>query len=122
MSNRNTPTASAGCGDQLWLLAFVAVSLAIFWPSRNAGFVVDWLGWQMRYEAGSWLDVPKSFGYQALQPVLQFCNYLMFRVFQTEGLPWYLLFATISFAVVAIGTVVYKTELSGKPAAVRPVR
>jgi curved DNA-binding protein CbpA len=36
--------------------------------------------------------------------------------------PWYLLFATISFAVVAIGTVVYKTELSGKPAAVRPVR
>lgn len=95
MSNRNTPTASAGCGDQLWLLAFVAVSLAIFWPSRNAGFVVDWLGWQMRYEAGSWLDVPKSFGYQALQPVLQFCNYLMFRVFQTEGLPWYLLFATL---------------------------
>ncbi|MCE7922546.1 MAG: hypothetical protein DYG98_05795 [Haliscomenobacteraceae bacterium CHB4] len=95
MNNRNTPTSSAGCGDQLWLLAFVGVSLAIFWPARHAGFVVDWLGWQMRYEAGGWADVPRSFGYQALQPVLQFGNYLMFRVFGTEGLPWYLLFATL---------------------------
>ncbi|HRI59105.1 MAG TPA: hypothetical protein PK228_05270 [Saprospiraceae bacterium] len=95
MNNRNTPATSAGCGDQFWLLVFVAVSLAVFWPSRHAGFVVDWLGWQMRYEAGSWADVPKSFGYQALQPVLQFCNYLMFRIFNTEGVPWYLLFATL---------------------------
>lgn len=95
MNYRNAPTSPAGCGDQLWLLAFVAVSLAIFWPSRHAGFVVDWLGWQMRYEAGGWGDVPGSFGYQALQPVLQFCNYLMFRVFGTEGLPWYLLFASL---------------------------
>lgn len=95
MNNRNTTTSSAGCGDQLWLFVFVAVSLAIFWPSRHAGFVVDWLGWQMRYEAGNWADIPKSFGYPALQPVLQFCNYLMFRIFNTEGVPWYLLFATL---------------------------
>lgn len=95
MNNKTSPNTSAGCGDQLWLIAFVAVSLVIFWPSRNAGFVVDWLGWQMRYEAGSWEDVPRSFGYQALQPVLQFCNYLMFRAFNTEGLPWYLLFASL---------------------------
>ena len=95
MNHRNAPTSSAGCGDQLWLLVFVAVSLAVFWPSRHAGFVVDWLGWQMRYEAGGWADVPGSFGYRALQPVLQFCNYLMFRVFGTEGLPWYLLFASM---------------------------
>ncbi|MBX2891777.1 MAG: hypothetical protein KF734_12655 [Saprospiraceae bacterium] len=94
MPNRNT-SHTAGCGDQLWLLAFVAVALSIFWPARHAGFVVDWFGWQMRYEAGGWADVPSSFGYQALQPVLQFCNYLMFRVFGTEGLPWYLLFATV---------------------------
>lgn len=95
MNHTNTTSRSAGCGEQLWLLAFVAVSLAIFWPARHAGFVVDWLGWQMRYEAGSWTDIPKSFGYPALQPVLQFCNYLMFRIFGTQSLPWYLLFAAL---------------------------
>lgn len=41
---------------------------------------------------------------------------------RTTRWPWYLLFATICLAVLAVGTVLYKTELSSKPAAMRPLR
>ncbi len=41
---------------------------------------------------------------------------------RTTRWPWYLLFVTISFAVLAVGTVVYKTELASKLGTSRSAR
>lgn len=75
-------------------LAFlVGISLLLYYPARQAGFVMDWFGWQYAYNKGGWSDIPRSFGYPGLQPVLHFFNYTWYRVFGISGWPWYLVFA-----------------------------
>jgi len=78
--------------DYLLFALFLLGVLLIHWPSHEAGFVSDFLGWQAAYEKGSWLGIFNFFGYGGHQQVLQFVNYTMYRLFGTAGLPWYLLF------------------------------
>ncbi len=69
----------------------VALTLVIYYPARQSGFVTDWLGWQQAYDAGSWEDVLRCFGYPGLQQVTQFVMYGLYRACGT-GIGWYLFF------------------------------
>ena len=72
--------------------SFLGFVLWTYAPAFQAGFVTDWLVWQGFYEAGTWADVPRSFGYNGLHPVLHFFNFSMYELFGTSPLPWFLLF------------------------------
>ncbi|MFN0016486.1 MAG: hypothetical protein ACKVU2_18245 [Saprospiraceae bacterium] len=79
----------------LWPLAalFVLISLVVYWPTRNAGFVMDWLGWQYAYDREGWAGVPGSFGYPGLHPVLHLGNYALYWLFGAYNSIWYWFFA-----------------------------
>ncbi|MCC6460638.1 MAG: hypothetical protein IT260_09235 [Saprospiraceae bacterium] len=80
-----------------WLIpvAFVLAALALYWPTRQAGFVMDWLGWQYAYNRDGWAGIPGSFGYPGLQPVLHLGNYLLYWLFGANSPVWYLVFAAL---------------------------
>ncbi len=86
--------ASLG-SERGWLLVFLAVALAVFWPAREAGFVTDWLGGQERYETGTLGQALHSFGWVAILPVLFTLNFSLFKLFGTAWLPWFLIFTTL---------------------------
>lgn len=74
---------------------FVLAALALYWPTRNAGFVMDWLGWQYAYNRDGWAGVPGSFGYQGLHPVLHLGNYTLYWLFGANSPVWYVVFAAL---------------------------
>ncbi|TNE52595.1 MAG: hypothetical protein EP344_15630 [Bacteroidetes bacterium] len=80
---------------KLWLVLFSAAALLLYWPTRNAGFVMDWLGWQYAYNKGGWAGVPGSFGYPGLHPVLHLGNYTLYWLFGANSPVWYLCFALL---------------------------
>lgn len=88
-------TGMAGLLQKPWFfpLAFVLAALVLYWPSRNAGFVMDWLGWQYAYDRGGWAGIPGSFGYPGLHPVLHLGNYILYWLFGANSPAWYLVFA-----------------------------
>ncbi|MBK8922083.1 MAG: hypothetical protein IPM81_11345 [Saprospirales bacterium] len=94
-----TGTAAAGtaAGIKPWIfpVAFILASLAVYWPTRDAGFVMDWLGWQYAYNRDGWAGVPGSFGYPGLHPVLHFGNYLLYWLFGANSPVWYGVFAVL---------------------------
>ena len=75
--------------------AFILLSLAVYWPTRDAGFVMDWLGWQMAYDRDGWAGVPDSFGYPGLHPVLHLGNYTLYWLFGANSAAWYWIFAAL---------------------------
>ncbi len=75
-----------------WATLFFLGTLIVHWPSHNAGFVSDFLGWQAHYRDDSFWDFIKSYGYNGHQQVLQLINSSMYQVFGTAGIPWYILF------------------------------
>ncbi|MEQ1746952.1 MAG: hypothetical protein ABMA02_16085 [Saprospiraceae bacterium] len=81
----------------LWPLAalFVVISLVVYWPTRHAGFVMDWLGWQYAYDREGWAGVPGSFGYPGLHPVLHLGNYTLYWLFGAYNSAWYWFFAAL---------------------------
>jgi len=81
--------------ERVWLLVFLVVALAVFWPARQAGFVTDWLGGQERYETGTLGQALHSFGWVAILPVLFTLNFTLFKVFGTAWLPWFLIFTSL---------------------------
>ena len=81
--------------ERWWLLVFLAVALAVFWPARQAGFVTDGLGGQERYETGTLGQALHSFGWVAILPVLFTLNFSLFKLFGTAWLPWFLIFTTL---------------------------
>lgn len=72
---------------------FVALALVVYWPTRHAGFVMDWLGWQYAYDREGWAGVPNSFGYPGLHPVLHLGNYTLYWLFGANSPVWYGVFA-----------------------------
>ncbi len=92
----NKPTLlseNRGCGDGLWMLFFVAVSMILYWPTRHAGFVTDWFGWQMKYDTATWRDALGSIGYRALHPILHTANLLIYKLFGTNHAVWFTIFS-----------------------------
>lgn len=84
-------------GTGAWALAafFVALALLVYWPTRHAGFVMDWLGWQYAYNRDGWAGVPGSFGYPGLHPVLHLGNYALYWLFGANSPVWYWIFAAL---------------------------
>lgn len=84
-------------GAKRWpgALLFVAFALAVYWPTRHAGFVMDWLGWQYAYNRDGWAGVPGSFGYPGLHPVLHLGNYTLYWLFGANSPVWYWVFACL---------------------------
>lgn len=76
-------------------LAFFILTLIAYWQTRHGGFITDFYGWQLRYDAGDWSSVWKSFDFPALHPVLHFINYTWYKCFATNGLAYYLLYSLL---------------------------
>ncbi|MEO6132164.1 MAG: hypothetical protein ABIQ02_09970, partial [Saprospiraceae bacterium] len=74
---------------------FLGVTLLSFIPSIGAGFVFDFLGWQKQYDHGSFEDIINCFGYHGNHQFLHLVFYSFYKIFQTQGLPWYLFFCTL---------------------------
>lgn len=74
---------------------FLLVALVSYFPSIGSGFVFDFVGWQQRYEQGTWSDILHCFGYPGNQQVLHVFFYSLYRLFHISGLPWYLVFCGI---------------------------
>lgn len=74
---------------------FVVLALVVYWPTRHAGFVMDWLGWQYAYNRDGWAGVPGSFGYPGLHPVLHLGNYTLYWLFGANSPVWYGVFAVL---------------------------
>jgi hypothetical protein len=72
-----------------WLLYFQTV---------DAGFVTDWTGWQARYDSEGWVGVLNCYGQPILHQVLHFFSYLLYALFGTNGLPWFLVFTILHAA------------------------
>jgi hypothetical protein len=80
-----------------WLvfLLFAGISLGLYYPTIGAGFVTDFIGWQMRYEQGSAADILRCFGYPGLHQLLHLVFYPLYRLAGTQGWPWYLMFSVL---------------------------
>ncbi len=89
----------------IWVfIGFWILTLGIYYRTMNAGFTMDFPGWQERYDAGSFKDILNCFGYKGLHQILHLTFYSFYRIFGTEGPPWYLLF---TFLHALNGTLVF---------------
>lgn len=57
----------------------------------------DFSGLIQKLEEGSAMDILNSFGFPAIQPLLNLFYYVQYQVFGLSPLPWYLLFTTLFF-------------------------
>jgi len=78
----------------VFLLFFVVVHL-FYYPTWDAGFVTDFTGLAWRIETHHFWDFLNSFDFPSLQPVLNFFLVIFYKVFGTNGLPWYLIFTSL---------------------------
>jgi len=76
-------------------LLFAVLALVVYWPTRHAGFAMDWLGWQYAYNREGWAGVPGSFSYPGLHPVLHLGNYALYWLFGANSPVWYGVFAVL---------------------------
>jgi hypothetical protein len=74
---------------------YLLATWILYFQTVDAGFVTDWTGWQQRYEAEDWSGVLHCFGEPILHQVLHFFSYLMFDLFGTNPLPWFLCFTIL---------------------------
>jgi len=74
---------------------FLLITLIVFYPTIEAGFVFDFLGWQRVYVNGSFADIIHCFGYKGNHQVLHFFFYSIYALFHIKGLPWYIIFSSL---------------------------
>lgn len=79
----------------LFFLAYLFITLLIYWPTRQAGFVMDFIGWQARFEQGIFTDVLNSFGYPGLHQVFHSIFYSLYCIVGLNGGVWMLLFGIL---------------------------
>ncbi|MEZ4935265.1 MAG: hypothetical protein R2788_24415 [Saprospiraceae bacterium] len=75
-------------------LFFVVVHLAYF-KTWQAGFVTDFTGLQERLDGAPFRDFLHCFGFPALHQVTNFFLYLFYKLFDTNPLPWYLIYTSL---------------------------
>ncbi len=89
-------------------LAFLGLVHLLCHPTWNAGFVTDFTGLLWRLEGSGPSGILSSFGFPALQPVLNAFLYLFNKSFGLHPLPWYLVFTSMhvlnGFLVYRFGT------------------
>ncbi len=74
---------------------FLLLILFLYYPSRYAGFVTDFTGWQKSYEAGSFIDIINCFGYNGLHQFLHLVFYSLFKILGRDTIGWYILFSVL---------------------------
>ncbi len=80
------------------LVGYVILTHLLYFPTWQSGFVTDFTGLAWRIESHRFLDFFNSFGFPALQPVLNFFLAIMYKGFHINGLPWYLAFTSLHIA------------------------
>jgi len=71
---------------------FLLIVLVTYFPSMGSGFVFDFVGWQARYDPGSFADILNCFGYKGNQQVYHLFFYTIYSLFHLHGLAWYFIF------------------------------
>lgn len=79
----------------LLFILFLVVTLFFYFPTMQAGFVTDVTGGIERIENQPFWKVVYSFGFPALNQVSVLFFYIWYQLFDTWGLPWYLLFCSL---------------------------
>lgn len=74
-------------------LLFCILTLLLYYPTARAGFVTDFLQWQINYEKGSFADIINCFGYSGLHQFLHLVFYSLFRMLGRDSILWYVLFS-----------------------------
>ncbi len=73
-------------------LVFFGITVALYWPAREAGFTSDFTGHLEMFEekanSGWW----NSFGWRSNQPVLFGFMFFWYKLFGLATLPWFFLF------------------------------
>lgn len=77
------------------VFAFLALVHLLYYPAWNAGFVTDFTGLLWRLDGSSAAGIFNSFGFPALQPVLNAFLFLFCKAFGLHPLPWYLAFTSM---------------------------
>lgn len=77
------------------LLLFIVSGLVFYYPTRHAGFAMDFISWERHFIHDPMADVLICFGYSAQQQVSLFLFYLMYHLFHLNGVYWYLVFTTM---------------------------
>ena len=81
---------------QLYLFFFL-LTISLYWITRNAGFVTDYLGFQTDFDNHSAWSVINGDRYN-IKSFYHFTHILMYSMaaaFRTWGLPWFLLFSAL---------------------------
>ena len=76
----------------LLFLSFWAITLLLYLPTMQAGFVTDVTSGIEKIIGQPFWRIIHSFGFPALNQLSILGFYLMYQIFGTNGLPWYLLF------------------------------
>jgi hypothetical protein len=72
------------------LVVYYLVTLLLYYSSRYAGFVTDYTGFQERLDSGAGLkEAINSFGFPAIQPVLNLINLGLHEVFGVNNIGYY---------------------------------
>ncbi len=78
----------------LFALLFLFV-LIIYFPAHQAGFVTDFLGWQNKFNQEPITGALTTFGWHANQQASVFFFYLLYKLFNLNGWPWYISFTLL---------------------------
>lgn len=78
-------------------LLFFFLTTILYFNTRNAGFVTDFLGWQSNFDNLPFLSVINGDAYN-IKSFYHFTHLLMYpmtAIFRLSGMPWFLLFASL---------------------------
>ncbi len=76
-------------------LIFWVLTQAFYWPTWDAGFVVDFTGLLYRFDGSTAADIWNCFGFPALQQALNAILYGFYQAFGITPIAWYLLFTSL---------------------------
>ena len=71
-------------------LIMLGITLIMYFPSIQTGFVGDWFGWQSKFDTGNYLGIFNTFGWHGNQQVTVFFLYTLYKIFGLNGWGWYL--------------------------------
>ncbi|MBP6184642.1 MAG: hypothetical protein KA479_06845 [Saprospiraceae bacterium] len=73
-------------------LVFFMITVAFYWPVREAGFTSDFTGHLEMFEQKATIGWWNSFGWRSNQPVLFGFMFFWYKLFSLSPLPWFFLF------------------------------
>lgn len=81
--------------NRMVLLTFFVLVHLLYWKTWQAGFVTDFTGLQERLDGAPFIDFLNCFGFPALHQVTNFFLYWFYFCFDTQALPWYLIYTSL---------------------------